>query len=225
MELGYWNARSVVNKVSSLFFILNSFEFDIFLVFETWLTDDILDCEISPPNYDVFRRDRPTRGGGVAIFVKSSLCGRVLPLLDGFECISVQLSTVKLVFSCNYIPPSPSLETLRSFFSYIDHLPSSYSHFICGDFNMPDINWDSLTSASNSLEHDSFCEVIFNNHLHQLIKEPTHIKGNILDLVLTDSPELIDNLCVHNCTYSSDHFLISASVMADSCSLFNFVPR
>ena len=65
---------------------------------------------------------------------------------------------------------------------------------------MPDINWDSLTSGSNSLDCDSFCDVILKNSLHQLIKEPTHIRGNILVLVLTDSPELIDNLCVHKHT-------------------------
>ena len=50
---------------------------------------------------------------------------------------------------------------------------------------------------------------------HQMIKEPTQI-GNILGLVLINSLEQIDNLCVHNCTYLSDHSLISASVMVDT---------
>ena len=86
---------------------------------------------------------------------------------------------------------------------------------------MTDINWDSLTSASSSLDYDSFCEAIFINSLHQLIKEPTQIRGNILDLVLTSSPELIDNLCVHKHTYSSDHFLISASVTTNTYAVHN----
>ena len=86
---------------------------------------------------------------------------------------------------------------------------------------MPDINWDSLTSGSNSLDCDSFCEVIFKNSLHQLIKEHTHIRGNILDLVWTDSPELIDNVCVNKLTYSSDHFLISACVTTNTYSVLN----
>ena len=201
-----------MNKVSSLFFILDSFNFDIFLVSETWLTDHILDNEITPPNYRIFRRDRSSRGGGVAIFVRLSLCARLLSFPAGFECIVVELPVSHLVFSCIYLPPSPDSDVLQSMFTYLNHLSPAHTHFIAGDFNMPDINWESLTSASSSSAHDSFCEVVYNNNLHQLIDKHTHIKGNILDLVLSNRPDSIDNINVHNHSYSSDHYLISASL-------------
>ena len=56
---------------------------------------------------------------------------------------------------------------------------------------------------------------VFQNNLSQLIHTPTHLKGNILDLVLTNSDELISNVEVtppcHN--MSSDHYIISFQLL------------
>ena len=52
---------------------------------------------------------------------------------------------------------------------------------------------------------------VFQNNLSQLVHSPTHLKGNILDLVLTNSDELISNVEVippHH-SLSSDHYIIS----------------
>ena len=46
------------------------------------------------------------------------------------------------------------------------------------------------------------------------MREPTHIEGNILDLLLTNSESYIDNVIVHERDYfcKSDHFAISFSI-------------
>ena len=52
---------------------------------------------------------------------------------------------------------------------------------------------------------------MFQNNLSQLVHSPTHLKGNILDLILTNSDELISNVEVippHH-SLSSDHYIIS----------------
>ena len=64
----------------------------------------------------------------------------------------------------------------------------------------------------NSPVSAKFCEIIFDLNLCQLVSEPTHIHGNILDLVLTNNPDNIVDLIVHSkspFSISSDHFVIT----------------
>jgi hypothetical protein len=88
---------------------------------------------------------------------------------------------------------------------------SSYI-IITGDFNLPNINWHTLSSTCTS--SNAFCNFIFDNLLTQLIDQPTHAKGNILDLILSNTDELVTNLTVssNNNWLSSDHFVITFSL-------------
>ena len=52
-----------------------------------------------------------------------------------------------------------------------------------GDFNSPDINWQ--TFASTTVSSDHLCNLIIDHNLFQLVDVPTHIYGNILDLIIT----------------------------------------
>ena len=56
-----------------------SHDFEIFCVCETWLSDNIHDHEILPDNFILYRKDRPSRGGGVLIAVTSSYHSVTLP--------------------------------------------------------------------------------------------------------------------------------------------------
>lgn len=58
------NFRSVVNHV-----MVDSVKPDIIVGTESWLRPDIMNSEIFPSNYTVYRRDRDTSGGGVFIAV------------------------------------------------------------------------------------------------------------------------------------------------------------
>ena len=42
-----------------------------------------------------------------------------------------------------------------------------------------------------------FCDLIFELYLNQLVLSTTHKAGNILDLVLTNSDELIHDVTIH----------------------------
>ena len=61
-----------------------------------------------------------------------------------------------------------------------------------GDINLPDVDWESY-SSSNNIEQ-LFLDSFSNFELDQFIRTPTHIKGNTLDLVLTDKPQLLSNV-------------------------------
>ena len=62
-----------------------------------------------------------------------------------------------------------------------------------GDFNLPDINWETLTidQHQNLKEiNEIFLDTIQNLNLEQIIKKPTRL-NNTLDLFLTNRPGLV----------------------------------
>ena len=66
---------------------------------------------------------------------------------------------------------------------------------LLGDFNLPEIDWLNNKVLRQSDIYTLMMDVVQDNFLTQLINEPT-TDSNILDLVLTTSPDLVDNLVV-----------------------------
>ena len=54
-----------------------------------------------------------------------------------------------------------------------------------------------------SIPSNSFCKFVFDCNLYVL--EPTHIKGNILDLVLTSASVFVSNLTILVINFSNHH--------------------
>ena len=80
-----------------------------------------------------------------------------------------------------------------------------------GDFKAPDINWSSL--CGNSLSSTSLCDFVFDYNLSQFIQIPTHTGGNILDIVLTNTPEAVFNVTVAPFSpLRSDHLALTFSL-------------
>lgn len=113
-----------------------------------------------------------------------------------------------ILLCCLYIPPASTEVYLQEVIASLSGLPSQRDLIIVGDFNAPDINWLTLTAESPSSK--KICEFVFLHNLMQLIEVPTHVNGNILDLVLTNCPGRITNMIVeeHPCLSVSDHCLI-----------------
>lgn len=81
---------------------------DIVILTETWLTSSISDDEIIPPGYTVCRKDRDSRGGGVAILFREHLHAFGLPDIVGVKCviIKVALDEFSLIVGGFYRPPN-----------------------------------------------------------------------------------------------------------------------
>ncbi len=77
---------------------------------------------------------------------------------------------------------------------------------------MPHVQWD--TNFSTVSVDQSFLDTFSNLGFEQVIQHPTHIKGNILDLLLTDNPSFLGNVKVNNGWHlsKSDHFPITFNV-------------
>ena len=76
---------------------------------ETWLTPFILNNEILPTNYTVYRRDRGSRSGGILVAVSERIPSKSVYISSSVELMAIQLSLHPLLLLyCVYLPPSCS---------------------------------------------------------------------------------------------------------------------
>ena len=85
-------------------------------------------------------------------------------------------------------------------------------HIIVGNFNLDSVKWDD-SSTSNDL-HRKFVNLFEENCLTQILRSPTHYRGNVLDLLFTDDLSIIKDICTadHYEYIQSDHFDIQFNI-------------
>jgi Reverse transcriptase (RNA-dependent DNA polymerase)/Endonuclease-reverse transcriptase len=80
---------------------------------------------------------------------------------------------------------------------------------IIGDFNLPGACWDTGTSKASERV---VVEAVEDKLMTQLVDFSTHIKGNVLDLVVTDMPERVLEVREEGRLGKSDHSIIVAEI-------------
>jgi endonuclease/exonuclease/phosphatase family metal-dependent hydrolase len=230
-----------VTKCFELNAHLNSDKIDIAVLNETWLKKSILDNEVFPAaQYKVFRRDRtawshppdilnPKRfrrnGGGVMIAVRNDLdiTSREIKLPSGTELLAVEFTTasgIKFIVCTCYRVGTLGMENHDKIVAALKTLSKRKKLskiFVLGDFNLKNVDWSTLES-STPIEQ-SFVDSFVDLGLVQCISQPTHQKGNILDLLLTNSESSLHNLQVldKDCICRSDHFPIKFDIKIKVC--------
>ena len=101
-------------------------------------------------------------------------------------------------------PPSSSAENGNWLAEMVNSCPTNT--LMIGDFNLPGINWKNLTSDTG--KGAQFLDACTERGLNQLVHFPTHNKGNILDLVLSDTPDSVHSVASHGRLGRSDHDMI-----------------
>ena len=170
-----------------------------------------------PNSYNIHRKDRESRGGGVLLAVKSNIsCFRRRDLEES-DC---ELLWVKIPFKDSssyfvrvfYRPPSSDLTYLEVLARSSDKVSLISEHaniLLCGDFNLPDIDWDLISLLQPNSLSDYFCDDILNFFsLSQLINQPTRLDA-VLDLAISNRPENISNIKIGDGLGSSDHNIIT----------------
>ena len=233
LNIVYLNARSIVNKIDDLNILAHDNKPELILVTETWCNENIPDSLLNIPNYYIEPKLRCDRndtvngiGGGLLVFVRNGLT--VLPIDDNsdfnqyckFKVLDQKLDT-NFYITLAYRSPNSTTENNDKLCDVINNLSDNDFELIIGDFNMPQVDWNNYSSTSR--KYDRFVDVVINKGLSQLIDFPTHIRGNILDLALTNHPEKILNIESLGNLSSSDHSIISIDVLCnyktDDCDL------
>ena len=95
-------------------------------------------------------------------------------------------------------PGSSEANNPKKYQTITEAVGLNHSHFLpIGDFNYPNIKWDSESTESSTVE-DTFIENIRDNFLFQHITMPTTgmlgNKSNILDLIFTNEEGVIEDV-------------------------------
>ena len=226
-----------MTKVHELHGYIYSQKPDVIILNETWLKGCILDNEIFPDNYKVFRVDRSSRthpwdpqvpkkfrkfGGGVIIAHREDIdisSTKFTKLNVQAELLSVMVKTStgkKLCISTFYRVGTLGLDNFLEFERHFRALAIEKKlqrHFLVGDFNLNSVSWPDGHTACNL--HRKFIDFLIADMGHtQLISNSTHISGNTLDLLFTNIPSLIEHVKVlgQNEACLSDHFGITFDV-------------
>ena len=188
-----------------------------------------------PNGYDVVRADRTvSRGGGVLLLYKNHLKVENVEFVDNnidmcsfeFLCVDIYTKVCTFRFICFYVPPCSSCSnTVISNVCKIIRklLTDTKPCYILGDFNLPNINWE-IFSTGGDLSHKTFLDFCISNDLSQNIKVATHIKGNILDILLSNTPgnhKLLSSSVNHPLSSTCDHYLITFDIQSYLTNNFN----
>jgi len=177
--------------------IASSYDLDLIFLTETWLNDSINSNEVLPFGYDIYRKDRLNQvGGGVLIAVKSCDISSEVHIPSELEVILITVQVnrnKKLLFINCYRPPNLT-EFIPKFHSLLSSVDLSLyaGVFIVGDFNYPDIQWIEGSGFTTSFSGDeqALANLFLDYNFFQFVDRPTR-NANLLDLVFTNSPELL----------------------------------
>jgi hypothetical protein len=190
----FFNSRSIKNKLPILYALLYSGEYDVVAIVETWLDISVLNSMIDPRGlFNVYRKDRLGRGGGVCICIHKSFHSSEIIIHSKFdvECVIVDIlsskSNVRL-FTFYHANTEVSVElkvkNIKIIISCLQHYcVSQLISVVVGDFNCSTIDWN-LGRATNWVQ-ELFLTGTVDLGLQQLISSPTR-GGNLLDLLFTN---------------------------------------
>lgn len=186
-----WNCNGINGKTHVLEDLFKQKSPDIFALTETKLKCTTHDNETSK-DYTIYRYDRNSDsgfGGGVLVGISNSCNISVLSCnkYEHGEIISLELSISGLSFVLGVYYRRPSLHSISDIVHWYSttHNPNT---LIIGDFNLPGINWSNGSAIMQQYSHlqRSFLEFLSVNDLSQWVSVPTHDKGNILDLIVSN---------------------------------------
>lgn len=189
---------------------------DILALNETWLKEGQDLCAPKVPGYVLKLSPRPggRKGGGVGFYIRRGLNARVREHPDSaLEQLWLEVrprGMGRIAVGTAYRPDSSSKTRVPTGVA-IDALSESISSFgecslvcVMTDFNV-DLLKPSLTPAPEVL---TFFQ---QQNLTNLVNEPTRVVENsatLLDLIITDNPQLFRNLSVHHNPSLSDHAMV-----------------
>ena len=216
-----WNARSLVNKLNDFSSFVYTLNYQIIAITETWLTSSIYNNEILPTQYTIYRSDRNSRGGGIMIAINQSIPSKIISISKEVEALTVQLLLEQPINLCLiYNPPNSESNYQQKLLAYLsDNMQATEEVILLGDFNVPDINWATLSGSSDL--SSKLCDLIFQHNYVQQVDHPTHIHGNILDLIITSSEDTVSGINItkeFNQAIKLDHYLISFKLQLTSLS-------
>ena len=227
INIAHINVRSltVINNLGRRIvrikqFLINDCDCDVIACTETHLDSTVEDHEVEIEGYQLIRKDRNRKGGGVGIYVRDNIHFVRIYELESPDAetiwIEIKQNNSALLFGVCYRPPGQLVGEVEAFLSsleqtlYLAQQKNLTKLVLMGDFNDPCLKWDSIHCRSE-LKNDLLNLTLAFN-LKQLVLEPT-TDLNLLDLIFTNSTDLISEVKVLNPIHDLDHCPVFAKIL------------
>ena len=196
--------------------------FSCIIFTETWLTEDV-DNVFNIPGYYCFNLYRNNFGGGIKMYFKNCIQGRILEdftfINDYFEMLTVELmfGTNKTVLCSLYHPPTSSIQGNNAFIDSLANVLNLLSNrniplLLAGDMNI------NLLNPGNMVYVNTFINMMFELGLSPVITAPTKVNvGNhitrfsIIDHIWTSNSIINISSCIFPLDIT-DHFPVCAFI-------------
>lgn len=152
-------------------------------------------------------------GRGIIVWVRHGLEATPQIIDTGFQeslWIKIKLQDRHtLLFGCIYRSPNSTQENNQHLNELIKNLnEENFTHLlICGDFNFPNINWETNTSQDPVAQ--DFLDSCDDTFIHQHIQKPTRTRTgqhpHVLDLVFSNEEEMVRTITHESPLGKSDH--------------------
>ena len=191
--------------------LISTNKLDILAVCESFLDSTILDSEVVPFQYTVYRSDRNRHGGGLLLAITNSIIFVHRPDLKrpdiGLLWTQLFCDSCSILFGVTYRPPS-SVDFVSSLATFLHMISPSSSIYLCTDFNFTAIDWFVAAPISSDKPSAQSCDLLHDAYLSQSVLNPT--RGcHVLDLVLTNNPSCVSHVNVCDNLPGTDHDTVS----------------
>lgn len=217
LTFAHLNVRSLTGNFVGFRELIDEYKYDIFVVTETWLSDDTDLNTVHVNGYKLFTKNRETRGGGVAIYVRNAYRTKLLQFflinvdMNGVEqlWIELNLNHKKYAVGVIYRAPNCSIpQFLTTLEDCLNEILPNFDFLICGG----DLNIDLLKIESCGAK---LLQNIFTSYdLKQIINEPTRVtvtSSTLIDHIICSESLNIKKSSVNNIHNIADHNLVCCS--------------
>ena len=109
------------------------------------------------------------------------------------EWVKIQLKYRKELLTGSFYMPHQNMEDVKELEKSLNLVSNKKNIISTGNFNCPDINWDTMTVNQDAQDKEiqrAVMEVVTANSMVQIHEQPTR-GNNLLDIVLTTNSSLI----------------------------------
>lgn len=188
-----WNANSIKCKFIELSHVIFDYNVDIIGICETRIDNTY---SLRAHGYQVYRQDRDSEGGGVALMIRNNLqqSEYKLPKFDNIEAVAVQINSGSgpLVIVAAYLPPKKKLtiKELQKMYNI------SNKFILMGDLNSKHQSWNCIVNNTNGNNLFQYCMNSHNLEVHNS-DSPTYyptqkrFRPSVIDIYITKNfPQL-----------------------------------
>ena len=191
-RIATWNAQSVINKTADVCDFIINHKLDILTITEAWFKGDerdhlfFADITNTLPDFQIHQLPRSGKScGGICVILRKGYDVKTTShKYNTFECLELSISNgLKDAIRLFVIYRPGSVKVTKEFFTefstLLEYTTVASDHLILtGDFNIHmDVPDDLGTKAMN--------DILQSAGLIQHVTEPTHIRGHMLDLLIT----------------------------------------